>query len=551
MPGPNPSPPPDASNTKRGLINTIAQTFAGQKTFAALVVCALGLVVAGTLTADNVAIAPGGTLTLGDGTVLAGAGDLGRGVGAVAVQAKIATTFNLPNTGTLVQLDLATEVEDTDNAAGNTGSEWVFTVPTGKGGRYLVSGLMSGTISTTGGHTIAIAATVNGGAAVDVFGWSGYTLTPQGAFLRADGANVFTLNAGDVVRIYGRSNGAGTLSLTTAELKFLRLNDGAGVQGPKGDPGDLTQAAADTRYINTTGDTMTGPLYVGAGTPGVSQVEVQGSARAYGYVASFGSDSRLLVDNAADTAGNLRTVGGGKVRVGSTGVQGVGPERWLVLAAGNEVDVAGVWATGVRIGDTTKPTEKLEVAGKIKSTTGVDVTGGFSTFVGTSGSGHPLTVTTSEASGSVNNAALSLNHSGGTTPIFNLLAFRRSGVSYGAFALSATEASNGLVSGLTYTPAVGRDFGVRKADGTGFGLKVDGAGRAKVGGGGTLTEAFEVVGNALLSGALQFTGAGTGKPTCASAERGKVWFTQGATGVADTIEVCRKDASDAYAWAAL
>jgi hypothetical protein len=44
---------------------------------------------------------------------------------------------------------------------------------------------------------------------------------------------------------------------------------------------------------------------------------------------------------------------------------------------------------------------------------------------------------------------------------------------------------------------------------------------------------------------------GSGKPTCNSTNRGKVWRVQGGAGVADTFEWCKKDAADAYAWTGL
>lgn len=43
----------------------------------------------------------------------------------------------------------------------------------------------------------------------------------------------------------------------------------------------------------------------------------------------------------------------------------------------------------------------------------------------------------------------------------------------------------------------------------------------------------------------------TTKPTCNSTVRGTIWFTRAATGAADTLEVCAKDATEAYAWKAL
>jgi len=44
------------------------------------------------------------------------------------------------------------------------------------------------------------------------------------------------------------------------------------------------------------------------------------------------------------------------------------------------------------------------------------------------------------------------------------------------------------------------------------------------------------------------------KPVCGSANRGLLWYTNGVTGTgatADTLEVCKKNAADAYAWIAL
>ena len=47
--------------------------------------------------------------------------------------------------------------------------------------------------------------------------------------------------------------------------------------------------------------------------------------------------------------------------------------------------------------------------------------------------------------------------------------------------------------------------------------------------------------------AVNIAGGG-GKPACDSSLRGTLWFTHGAAGVQDTLEVCAKDALDAYDW---
>lgn len=44
---------------------------------------------------------------------------------------------------------------------------------------------------------------------------------------------------------------------------------------------------------------------------------------------------------------------------------------------------------------------------------------------------------------------------------------------------------------------------------------------------------------------------GGAKPTCAVGERGSFWIDEGGAGVKDTVEVCAKDAGDAYAWRTL
>lgn len=43
----------------------------------------------------------------------------------------------------------------------------------------------------------------------------------------------------------------------------------------------------------------------------------------------------------------------------------------------------------------------------------------------------------------------------------------------------------------------------------------------------------------------------TTKPTCSSTVCGTFWATQGDPGTKDSVEVCAKDASDAYAWRSL
>jgi hypothetical protein len=41
------------------------------------------------------------------------------------------------------------------------------------------------------------------------------------------------------------------------------------------------------------------------------------------------------------------------------------------------------------------------------------------------------------------------------------------------------------------------------------------------------------------------------KPACSATQRGTFWVTQGAAGVKDSVQVCAKDAANAYAWRTL
>ena len=44
---------------------------------------------------------------------------------------------------------------------------------------------------------------------------------------------------------------------------------------------------------------------------------------------------------------------------------------------------------------------------------------------------------------------------------------------------------------------------------------------------------------------------GNAQPTCDATTRGLFWLTEGGASVADAVEVCAKNSSDAYAWVAL
>jgi hypothetical protein len=54
-----------------------------------------------------------------------------------------------------------------------------------------------------------------------------------------------------------------------------------------------------------------------------------------------------------------------------------------------------------------------------------------------------------------------------------------------------------------------------------------------------------------VNGGVKINPVSTAKPFCDSNSRGTIWVEKGASGVADTTQVCRKRADDAYEWASL
>jgi hypothetical protein len=64
---------------------------------------------------------------------------------------------------------------------------------------------------------------------------------------------------------------------------------------------------------------------------------------------------------------------------------------------------------------------------------------------------------------------------------------------------------------------------------------------------------LDYAGNMELAGQLRLNVNTTpaAQPACDATKRGYLWFTQSATGVKDALQVCAKDASNAYAWRTL
>jgi hypothetical protein len=98
-----------------------------------------------------------------------------------------------------------------------------------------------------------------------------------------------------------------------------------------------------------------------------------------------------------------------------------------------------------------------------------------------------------------------------------------------------------LRSGATGTTTPAGGFSISNNDTpAGYRLVIDSTGRVGIGATAP-TQALEVNGGIRLNTA-------TARPACDATVRGTFWVTQGGTGVADSVQVCAKDAADSYAW---
>jgi hypothetical protein len=59
---------------------------------------------------------------------------------------------------------------------------------------------------------------------------------------------------------------------------------------------------------------------------------------------------------------------------------------------------------------------------------------------------------------------------------------------------------------------------------------------------------FRTDGRAYFQAGVTVNESGASRPTCASTVRGMFWVTRSSAGVKDAVEVCAKDAADAYGW---
>lgn len=115
---------------------------------------------------------------------------------------------------------------------------------------------------------------------------------------------------------------------------------------------------------------------------------------------------------------------------------------------------------------------------------------------------------------------------------------------------SGTTSTDGVIMGFKGTT---NDFEIKHQEANGFSIAYGST--IIFNARGAYTQVFDS-GN--TGSGLQVSAAGvkifasaTAKPTCNSTNRSFIYLTEGAGGVADSLEICRKDAADVYAWVAL
>ncbi len=126
---------------------------------------------------------------------------------AFSVTAEGATVPN--NAITLVAFD--TEIFDTDNAFDT--STYEFTVPTGKGGKYIIGANCRTNAVVDDGEDVRTYIYINNSADIGGWNYSSNTNKPVGAFIE----KLYDLSAGDQVeiRFFQTSGSTATLSNTT------------------------------------------------------------------------------------------------------------------------------------------------------------------------------------------------------------------------------------------------------------------------------------------------------------------------------------------------
>jgi len=270
----------------------------------------------------------------------------------------------------------------------------------------------------------------------------------------------------------------------------------------------------------------TGGTFSGSSEGAIVQVMQDGTGAGLnvkgGTYGIFGSGTAMAVSGTNSVTGSV-----GQLAVEDVGVHGLGSDAGVMGTGGN---------TGVR---------------GISTAVGVEgINSGNSSY------GSLGTTVSGEATGVYGSGFRGVSGQGGWVGVFGSA---ETGAGVAGDSPSGTGVTgNGAVAGVhgdTWTGAAG-EFNVSGADPNAkilsgrdntvekFGVDRNGnvwaAGNVGVG---TSTPGRELE----VNGGVRLNTA-TAKPTCDASTRGTFWVTLGGSGVEDLVEVCTKDAADAYGW---
>lgn len=131
-------------------------------------------------------------------------------IGAIMARGAQAAAQSLP-TGVTTAIEMTAETDDTHGFHDNATFPSRFTVPAGRGGRYVVTGVVSFASNGTGAREAQLR--INGVAAEIV----SHQADPSAFFLTRVGVTgIFTLAAGDFVEVFATQSSGGALNTDPA-----------------------------------------------------------------------------------------------------------------------------------------------------------------------------------------------------------------------------------------------------------------------------------------------------------------------------------------------
>jgi len=274
---------------------------------------------------------------------------------------------------------------------------------------------------------------------------------------------------------------------------------------------------------------VTASSFVGALTGAASDVSCAGCVNASDLAADAATQSELdaeataraAADTTLQTDVNSRVLKAGDTMNGTLNL----PANGLVLGTTQLVASSG----GVGIGANGAPDKQLRVR-----RTGTEDTANYGIYVAnetsqTAGSGSKFGGYVSN-SGAVQTTSYGLfaTNSATNTTTDGVLKYGLAVNSYGTFTGSGGTATRNYALHVSPPDGADENYGAYIGGKVGIGTETPG-------------RELEVNGGVRLN-------TTTLKPACDSATRGTFWVTLGGAGVEDLVEVCTKDAADAYAW---